>query len=84
VDTLPSSLSDFVDEVPASETTLLLVNRTGPDPFRNLLDKAFTNQSVTIAERQIPDRTDDLVCLIEDGEVVATSPFNVYRQRFCW
>lgn len=82
MDTLPSSLSDFVDEVPASETTLLIVNRTGPDPFRDLLDKAFANQSVTIAEQQIPDGTDDLVCLIKDGEVVATSPFKRLQNAF--
>jgi len=82
MDTAPSSLHDFIDEVPASEKTLLVVNRTGPDPFRRLLDKAFSNQSVTIAERQIPEGTDDLVCLIDDGEVVATSPFTHLQEAF--
>jgi hypothetical protein len=82
VNDLPSSLSDFVDEVPTSEQTLLVVNRTGAVPLIDLLSKAFANQSVTIAERHIPDGTDDVVCLIEDGQVVATSPFERLQSEF--
>lgn len=70
------SLSEFTNEVPASDKTLLVVNRTGPKPLINLLSKAFSNQSITIAERHIPEGTADLVCLIEDGKVVATSPLD--------
>jgi len=71
-----SSLPDFVNEFPSSEKTLLVVNRTGPEPLLNLLEGAFANQSVTVVERESPAETDDLVCLIDNGEVVRTSPLD--------
>jgi hypothetical protein len=79
---VPGSLSGFIDEAPSSEKTLLLVNRTTPEPVIDLLSNAFSNQSVNIAERQLPEGTDDLVCLIDDGEVVATSPFERLQRSF--
>lgn len=79
---VPDSLLEFINEVPASEKTLLIVNRTAADPLIDLLKDAFSNQSVTIAERQIPDGTDDLVCLIDDGRVVATSSFERLQNSF--
>ncbi|MCQ4334251.1 histidine kinase [Natronomonas sp. F2-12] len=78
----PDSLADFINEVPESEKTLLVVNRTTADPLIDLLNDAFSNQSVTIAERQVPDGADDLVCLIDDGHVVATSSFEQLRNSF--
>jgi hypothetical protein len=80
--TLPASLSAFLDEVPTSEKTLMLVNRTGAEPLVDLLAKAFTTQDVTIAERQLPGGPDDLVCLIDEGRVVATSPFARLEETF--
>jgi len=82
VSDLPDSLSGFVAEASASAKTLLVVNRTGPEPLVDLLSNAFTNQSVTIAEKHIPEGTDDLVCLIGDGQVVATSPFERLQEAF--
>lgn len=77
-----SSLSRFVNEVPASEKTLLVVNRTGLEPLIDILDGAFSDQSVTIAERHIPEGTDDIVCLVDEGEVIATSPFGRVQRSF--
>jgi len=79
---LPASLSGFIDEVDTSEKTLLMVNRTEPKPFVDLLSAAFENQSVTVAEAQLPDETDDLVCLVEDGSVVATTPLSELSEAF--
>lgn len=67
----PDSLAGFIEEVGPAEKTLLLLNRGGPEPVVDLLAKAFRGQSVTVAERQIPDGTDDLVCLVEAGTVQA-------------
>lgn len=79
---LPSTLREFIDNVPTSEKTLLVINRTGPEPLAELLSNAFTNQSITIAERQIPDGSDDFVCLVDAGKVVATSPFEQLQKTF--
>lgn len=73
-DDLPDSLSGFIDETAdTQEKTLLLVNRTEPQPLVNLLDRAFETQSVQVEERHIPEGDTDLVCLIEDGQVTAVS-----------
>lgn len=79
---IPDSFSNFIRSFTESEKTLLVVNRTAADPLIDLLDTAFNNQSVTIAEQQIPEGTDDLVCLIEDGHVVATSSFEQLQNSF--
>lgn len=82
MDGSPASLSGFIDEVGDSEKTLLLVNRTEPEPFIDLLSEAFDDQSVTVTEAQLPDAADDLVCLIEDGAVVATTPLSELAESF--
>ncbi|QLD86168.1 histidine kinase [Natronomonas halophila] len=79
---LPDTLGGFIDEVGSAEKTLLLVNRTGPEPLVNLLDNAFQNQTVAVAERQIPEGVDDLVCLVDDGEMIATTPFWRLKEAF--
>ena len=79
---LPATLSGFIDEVDVSEKTLLLVNRTEPKPFVDLLSEAFDEQSVTVAEKQIPEGTEDLVCLVDGGEVVATTPLSELAEAF--
>lgn len=79
---MPDSLADFIDEGESSDKTLLLLNREKPKPMANLLARAFENQSITVAERHIPEGVDDLICLIEGGEVVATSPFWALEQSF--
>jgi DICT domain-containing protein len=82
VDELPETLSEFIDEVDATEKTLMMVNRTEPESFVDLLSDAFENQAISVSERQIPDGTEDLVCLVEGGEVVATSPLSELTESF--
>lgn len=79
---LPNSLHGFIDGIGSVEKTLLLVNRTEPKPFVDLLSKTFENQSVTVAERQCTEGADDLVCLIEDGRVTATTPLSELSEAF--
>ncbi len=79
---LPSSLSGFIDEVDTAEKTLLLVNRTEPKPFADLLSEAFANQSVTVTERHVPEAPDNVVCLVENGEVTATTPLSELAEAF--
>jgi len=82
MDELPASLSGFIDAVEGSERTLLLVNRTGPEPLVEMLAEAFENQSVRVEERRIPDGPEDIVCLIADGAVVATTPLSALEEAF--
>ncbi|MFB6206849.1 MAG: histidine kinase [Haloglomus sp.] len=81
-DSLPAALSAFIDEVPESETVLMVVNRTDPEPLIDLLDSAFSTQEVTIAERHVPEGTDDVVLLVREGEVVATSAMERLQSAF--
>lgn len=78
----PSSLRDVLDRFDTSEKTLLLLNREGFAPLFDLLESAFEGQSVAVAERNVPEGTEDLVCLIDDREVVATSPFADLRDAY--
>jgi hypothetical protein len=71
---LPKSVAGFIDELATSEKTLMLLNRTEPEPLVNLLRRGLDDQPVTIAERQIPEGTQNMVCLIDGGEVVALTP----------
>ena len=84
MENIPDSFSNFIRGFTDSEKTLLVLNRTAADPLIDLLNDAFSNQSVTIAEKQIPEGADDLVCLIEDGHVVAISSFEQLQNSFCW
>lgn len=79
---LPASLDGFIAEIESSEKTLLLVNRSGPEPIVELLERAFRSQPVTVAERQIPEGTDDLVCLVDDGAVEAVTPLPTLQEAY--
>lgn len=80
---LPDSLSGFLDEAAGTgEKTLLLLNRTEPQPLVNLLDQAFENQSVQLEERRLPEGDTDQVFLVEDGRVTAVSPFADLSETF--
>ncbi len=82
MDGLPASLSGFIDETGTSEKRLLLINRTEPKPFVDLLSQAFENQSVTVAEEQIPGEVNNLVCLVDGGTVVATTSLSELSEAF--
>lgn len=77
-------LAAVIDAVDASEKTLLLMNLTdsAAAPQTTLLEDVFDSRSVTVAERYLSDGEDDLVCLIENGEVVATSPWDELKRAF--
>ncbi|GGL64116.1 DICT sensory domain-containing protein [Halocalculus aciditolerans] len=74
------SLARFLDRVPDAERSLVVVNRTGPDALAQMMQSTFEHQSVDIEERDVPDAEDDLVLLVEDDEVVATSPFEALQR----
>jgi DICT domain-containing protein len=81
-DPQPSALSEFIDAVPETETSLMVLNRTGPRPIVGLLDEAFDTQEVTVADRHLPEGEEDLVLLVRGGEVVATSGLEQLQNTF--
>ncbi|GAB3682501.1 DICT sensory domain-containing protein [Salinarchaeum chitinilyticum] len=67
-------LESFVDELPETDRSLVVLNRTEPEQVTALLEATFPEADVPTIERSAADAEDDLVCLIEDGEVIARSP----------
>lgn len=81
-DILPEALTTFIDEVPESETALMVLNRTGPEPLVNLLKEGFGDQNVTVADRRIPEGAEDIVLLVRDGRVEATTSMQRLQEAF--
>lgn len=79
---LPESLIGFVDEVDSTDKTLLVLNRRKPKPLVDILSEAFENQTVSVRERQIPEGTDDVVCLVHDGKVTAMTTLSALEKAF--
>ena len=67
-------LDKFFDRPTGPERSLVVVNRTAPEPLRQILDQMFTNQGVAVEERVSDQYDEDTVLLVEGEEVVATSP----------
>jgi hypothetical protein len=75
----------FVERAAATDTTdcsLLVVNRTEPAPVMDLFGEAFERQSVDVVEATTDDAAEDVVLLVEDGEVVATSSLQSLMRAF--
>lgn len=70
---MSGSLRGFFDEIDAPERSLVVVNRSSPDPVRRLLDSLFDGQPISIDELDLPDADSDLVVLVEEETVLAHS-----------
>lgn len=70
---MPDSLREFFDEIEAVDRSLVVLNRTSPDPVRELLDSLLDEQTVSISDIDSPAEETDVVALIEDGRVLARS-----------
>jgi len=67
------TLKTFVDDLDADPLSLVVANRTAPRPLAEMVEDAFEDQPVDVDERSLPDRDEDVVALVRDGAVVATS-----------
>jgi len=68
------TLRRFFDDVPDPERSLVVLNRTSPDPIQRMLGNLFENQPIPIEEVTLPDSGDDVVAVVEDGSIIAQSP----------
>ncbi|MFB6107119.1 MAG: histidine kinase [Halobacteriaceae archaeon] len=74
------SLREFVAAREADPVSLVVANRTEPRPLYRLLERTFRDQSVDVSEADLPDVDDDVVLLVADGEVVASSPLSALSE----
>lgn len=64
----------FFPDAAERDLSLAVVNRNSPEPLQRLLEKMLDGQSVTIEEITREDETQDMVYLVDSGDVVARSP----------
>lgn len=67
------SLSSLIDASDSPRQSLVVVNRTEVDPVQALLEEAFAGQAVAIEEMAFPSDASNVVALVRENEVVATS-----------
>lgn len=79
---IPDALSGFIDEADSSDKTLLLLNRTRPESVVRSLRRAFDHQPVSVSERAIPDGSENVILLIWEEEVLATSSLDSLLETF--
>ncbi|MFB6196838.1 MAG: histidine kinase, partial [Halobacteriaceae archaeon] len=76
---LPNSLTGFIDRAGKTEWSIQLVNQTTSAPLERMLDKLFDGLAIETTEIDLPEAADDLVVLVHDGEVVASSPLSILK-----
>ncbi|WP_049984918.1 histidine kinase [Halobellus rufus] len=74
------TLRRFFDDVLDPERSLIVLNRTSPDPIQRMLGNLFENQPVSIEELSLPEGSDDLVLVVEDGSIIAQSPLEELQE----
>lgn len=78
------TLKDFFDETGGEEYSLVVVNRTAPRPFQQMLESALDGQPVAVEEDTAAEEDDDTVALVADRdrgkEVVATSSLGALQR----
>lgn len=67
------SFRRFFDRLEAPDRSLVVLNRTAPEPIQAMLEKMLERQPVSITEAELPEANDDRVLLVEDGTVLASS-----------
>lgn len=73
---MSDSLRGFFDDIESPDRNLVVLNRSSPEPVRNMLDSLLEGQSVSISDVEISgDNTDetDMIALVEDDEILAKS-----------
>lgn len=64
----------FVESAERRNLSLVVVNREAPRQIRTMLEGLFDEQPITVDERRDPDEDANVVYLLDDGDLVATSP----------
>ena len=75
-----ASFGQFLANQTAPERTILVVNWDAPEQIERLLEQTVDPLPVDLERGVDPDRGQNLVYLLEDGEVVATSTLEALQQ----
>lgn len=67
-------LDQFLDDLSGPSRSLVVANRTEPEPLQRMIEKLFDDQDVAVGEADPQQYDDNTVLLMEEGNVVATSP----------
>lgn len=67
------SFKRFFERFEDPDHSLAVVNRSAPKPLQNMLESLFEGQPVDVGELNLPRSGKDVVLLLEDGEVIASS-----------
>lgn len=72
-------LQDFFAGTEARPLSLVLVNYDAPAPLRNMFEQLFEDQQVEVTAEEFVEAERNMVYLVDDDEVVATSPLSTIR-----
>lgn len=75
------TLKQFFTEIENPDKHLVSVNRSSPYPVREMLASLTENQPVSIEDVVDSGRDEDVIALVEDGDVVAESPVEELMQQ---
>lgn len=73
------SLWAFLKAGDVPERSLVVANREEPEQVQRLFEEAFGSLKVDIEELEVPSEATNVVVLVENGEVVATSPLKAVQ-----
>ncbi|WP_410767415.1 histidine kinase [Haloferax sp. DFSO60] len=68
------SLRKFIPTKQTNDYSLVVVNRTSPQPLQNMLEGVFEHQQISVEEQAVPADDEDVVCLFQNTTCIATSP----------
>ena len=71
-------LRQFLDELPDVQRDIVIVNRRQPRPVASMMERLFHAQPVTIQDTALAAYEHDVVLLVEDGAIVATSSLDEF------
>lgn len=67
-------LESFLDSEADVSRSLVVVNRSSPQPVQRMLEGLFEGQPLEIEEQELPEGDDNLVVLTDGEQVLETSP----------
>jgi hypothetical protein len=76
---MESAFEGFLIEATAPDRTLAIVDDSQPGPVEDLFTEAFGSLDVDLEISTTEEKSSRAVVLVEDGEVVATSPITALR-----
>jgi len=67
------ALEQFLDVTDAPERSIVIANRTEPEPFQRMVENLFRHQEIEVDENNNEEYPENTVLLLEGNEIVATS-----------